>query len=254
MFRTRADYDNIVVTSNPAITLLADDFDSATNDFRQNIGWPLTVDWIRTAEGVFANTFIDGGARMVNESNARDLTLEAKARAVRFGPGTDRWFGLVVRYIDERNFVYVTVRNTNVISLRKLVNGAITILDTAPMTVTTGTWYTLRLEAIGRSLRSPRERRAHGGRSGYRSCIRSRQIGSRDLQDRSGLRRRSGEKSLKARIGPRGNETEAATDLCRRGQRRALIKEWWPGTESNGAPSLHTETKFLTPPSAVTQK
>jgi hypothetical protein len=49
---------------------------------------------------------------------------------------------------------YVTVRHDNTISLRKLVNGTIHILDTAPLTVAAGTAYTLRLEAIGTSLRA----------------------------------------------------------------------------------------------------
>jgi hypothetical protein len=33
------------------------------------------------------------------------------------------------------------VRNSNKVSLRKVANGAITVLGTAPLTVTPGTWY-----------------------------------------------------------------------------------------------------------------
>ena len=53
-----------------------------------------------------------------------------------------------------QNYYYVTVRNDNTVSLRKLVNGQIVVLDTAPLTVSLGTWYTLRLEAVGSALRT----------------------------------------------------------------------------------------------------
>jgi hypothetical protein len=39
------------------------------------------------------------------------------------------------------------------VSLRKLVNGAITELDTAPFTSTTNTWYRVRFEAVRNYLR-----------------------------------------------------------------------------------------------------
>jgi hypothetical protein len=46
------------------------------------------------------------------------------------------------------------VRNSNTVSLRKLVNGAITVLGTATLTVTSNTWYDLRLDAVGNDLRA----------------------------------------------------------------------------------------------------
>lgn len=49
---------------------------------------------------------------------------------------------------------YFTVRAGNVVSLRKLVNGAIHELDRASYTVDGARWYQLRFEAIGHSLRA----------------------------------------------------------------------------------------------------
>jgi hypothetical protein len=41
--------------------------------------------------------------------------------------GTDNWFGLATRFRDAGNYYYyITIRNNNTVSLRKLVNGAIT--------------------------------------------------------------------------------------------------------------------------------
>jgi hypothetical protein len=59
----------------------------------------------------------------------------------------------MARYVDDNNYYYVTVRNDNTLSLRKLVNGHIVVLGTAPFNLTIFQWYELRLEAIGTSLR-----------------------------------------------------------------------------------------------------
>jgi hypothetical protein len=66
--------------------------------------------------------------------------------------GADRWFGLVVRRQDPDNFYYVTLRNSNQVSLRKKVKGVITELATAPLAVTAGRNYLVRLEARGQEL------------------------------------------------------------------------------------------------------
>jgi hypothetical protein len=38
---------------------------------------------------------------------------------------------VVVRFVDDQNYYYVTARNSKTISLRKLVNGAVTVLGSA---------------------------------------------------------------------------------------------------------------------------
>jgi pectate lyase len=75
-------------------------------------------------------------------------------RPTAFAAGAQAWFGLMARVVDSSNYYYVTVRNNNTISLRRLTNGVIQVLDTAPLNVAAGTAYTLRLEAIGTSLRA----------------------------------------------------------------------------------------------------
>jgi len=50
--------------------------------------------------------------------------------------------------------VYVTLRSSNTVTLRKLVNGNIVELGAAVLTVTPNTWYTVRLEAVGSRLRT----------------------------------------------------------------------------------------------------
>lgn len=68
--------------------------------------------------------------------------------------GSDRWFGIIVRYVDASNYYYLTLRGSNTVSLRKLVNGVPTVLGTSNLPVTLNTWYDLRLDAVGNDLRA----------------------------------------------------------------------------------------------------
>lgn len=52
-----------------------------------------------------------------------------------------------------RSITDVTLRSSNVLSLRRLIGGQIHVLSEQPLNVTAGTWYTLRLEGIGGKLR-----------------------------------------------------------------------------------------------------
>lgn len=157
MYRTRADYDNLIVTPNPYLRLFQTDFSGTAGP--DIFPWTAPAGhWTFTREGspssIFTQTTATGGARAVTGVDAEDQIVQVRARADSFGAGTNRWFGLMARYVDDGNYYYVTVRSSNVVSLRKLVNGAIHVIAEAPMTVSRGTWYTLKLEAVGNSLRA----------------------------------------------------------------------------------------------------
>jgi hypothetical protein len=157
MFRTRADYDNVIVTPNPYLRLFQTDFSGTAGP--DIFPWTAPAgQWIFTSDGsptrIFTQMTVAGGARAITGVDAEDQIVQVRARADSFGSGTDRWFGLMARYVDDNNYYYVTVRSSNVVSLRKLVNGAIHVIAEAPMTVSRGTWYTLKLEAVGNSLRA----------------------------------------------------------------------------------------------------
>ena len=156
MYRTRADYDNIVISPN-SLTL----YDDA---FQYNDYWWTRVDgsWAPHFEsgeegedllGRYRQSSTVSGARAVIGVSTGDQVVQATARALEFA-GTDVWFGVMARYVDSRNYYYLTVRDNGTLSLRKLVNDNIVVLGTAPLTVTANTWYNLRLEAVGSSLRA----------------------------------------------------------------------------------------------------
>jgi hypothetical protein len=155
MYRSRADFDNVLLSHNPHLTLL----DHRTPNVIDG-HWNFVVgSWSAGSSGNgsarLAQQDASGDGRAIARVPANDQIVQVAATATGFAAGTgSRWVGVIARHIDHDNFYYVTLRRDNTISLRKLVNGSITVLDSAPITVSAGTTYTLRLEAIGTALRA----------------------------------------------------------------------------------------------------
>lgn len=82
----------------------------------------------------------------------RNVAIEADIRPSAFN-GTDRWVSLMTRHIDDRNYYYVALRNTNVLRLARRVGDTFTNLGSVSLPVTTSRSYRVRLEAIGTWLR-----------------------------------------------------------------------------------------------------
>lgn len=150
-YKTAADYDNVIVSPSPQATLFMDDeyLHSAALWTRVAGQWSAT-EW---PEAMHVQSSTTGGASSVTGNSTTDQSIHARIQETAVGTGTQPWFGLFVRYRDANNYYYVTIRNSNEISLRRLLNGATQVLDSAPFSVSTGTWYSLRLEAIGDQLR-----------------------------------------------------------------------------------------------------
>jgi len=155
MYRASADFDNVIVSQNPHLTLVEERNNPYVIDYHWSFGpgsW--SVDY-SSGNPRIQQQNPSGDARAVTLVSANDQIVQTRATLNSFASGTGtRWFGLIARYVDGKNYYYVTVRRENTISLRKMVNGTITTLDTAPLTVTPGSAYNLRLEAIGSSLRA----------------------------------------------------------------------------------------------------
>jgi len=156
-YKTRADFDNVVVNANPGYLAFADDFEIL------QFNWtPVTGNWRRTAvDGgwVQRNTDVSGGGRLLlwnagfdSFGTPGDQIVQADLRPTQFS-GADRWVGLIARYRDASNYHYVTLRSSGALDIRKLVNGSIQTLASVPFTVQTNVNYRVRLEAIGTSLR-----------------------------------------------------------------------------------------------------
>lgn len=154
MYRTRADYDNVILNPDPSVVLKDERFNTPTIVMDWDYA-NYSYQWLKLPDqSVFTQPSIDGGAYMVSGyAGGANQIIRARLRATQFN-GADRWIGLIGRYVDAQNYYYVTLRNSNQISLKKLTNGVITTLDTASIPVAVNTWYDLRLDIVGTKLRA----------------------------------------------------------------------------------------------------
>jgi hypothetical protein len=105
----------------------------------------------------YSQSSIAGDARWVSRTPTGNQVVSARVRPTGFGAsgsGQDQWVGIAARYADDSNYYYLTLRNSNRVSLRKLVNGAIQELGSVAVQIAAGSWYDLRLEVIGSRLRA----------------------------------------------------------------------------------------------------
>lgn len=102
---------------------------------------------------VYRQSSLAGNATtLLSDSDWTDQSIQADIKPTAFS-GSDRWFGLAVRRTDANNHYYLTARSSGSLQLKKIVNGAAQILASTGLTVSTGTEYRLRLEAIQDQLR-----------------------------------------------------------------------------------------------------
>jgi hypothetical protein len=155
MYKARADFDDVIVSQNPQLTLMEQKGTPYIVDYQWNFASGNWKADYSTGYPRFVQQNTSGDAQAISLVNADDQIVQTRVTLNSFGAGSgSRWFGVMARYVDAKNYYYVTVRRDNTISLRRLVNGTIQQLDTAPFTVSAGSAYNLRLEAVGSALRA----------------------------------------------------------------------------------------------------
>ncbi|GFE82840.1 hypothetical protein GCM10011487_48400 [Steroidobacter agaridevorans] len=150
MYKARADIDNITFGGNPGAVHFSTGFETGDPNVAGANGWQVvTVNGSQVISN--ATTSNTSHAVAAGSLHYNGTAASVRARATQFD-GADRWFGLALRYKDAQNYHYITVRGSNTILLRKLVNGVPQTLDSASLPVTLNTWYQLRLEIIDQKL------------------------------------------------------------------------------------------------------
>lgn len=153
--RAAAEFDNVVVSPSLASTIYSTGFEggSAGPWKRSGLGfWNL---WSGTSV-VWNQSSVAGYARASIGAATDDQIVRVRARLDTFATpngSEDRWFGVMARHVDDRNFYYLSLRRSNTVSLRKFVDGVATTLATATFDVRPATWYALRIDAVGDRLR-----------------------------------------------------------------------------------------------------
>jgi hypothetical protein len=165
-YRAAVDYDNVVVSPRATQTIYLAERDNVWSPPNPNPApwsyaggtwqweWDMTAS---TANEIFRQVSTGGNARAVvgpQQIIETDRVVQVRVRPRTFSTIGDPWFGVMARYADSSNYVYMQLRSSNTLTLRKLVNGNIVQLGSTPFTVTPNTWYSLRLEAVGSRLRA----------------------------------------------------------------------------------------------------
>ena len=78
-------------------------------------------------------------------------SIEADITATAFD-GPDRWVGLSVRYVDAANQYYVTWRSSNVVQIKRKVNGVFTTIAETALPLVLNTRHHVKLEIYGVNL------------------------------------------------------------------------------------------------------
>jgi hypothetical protein len=160
-YRTTADFDNVLVTPSVRQSIFDNDIVNGGDCERFVTERELRVSGSPEWDcSVYERTYLrqasmDGVARAAIGPVTDDQVAEARVRIETFAENgtTDKWLGVMTRYVDADNYYYLVLRSSNSVSLRRLVDGEVVELDRADFPVAPGAWYRLRLEVVGDQLR-----------------------------------------------------------------------------------------------------
>jgi len=157
----RADFDDVhVAGSDEYVPLFQREYGPAGESYESGLH-ELSGDWVVQEfcdeEGCSLNGLAQrdtsGNAVAVIGTPIPNQEINARMRLDAFAASQQgAWFGLLARYVDARNFYYVTIRSTGQIQIRKIVDGVITILGTANFTAVPGRYYDVQFLVINDQL------------------------------------------------------------------------------------------------------
>jgi pectate lyase len=138
----------VLINRAEAATLFADDF----NDGNAT-GWTTNGGSWSVSSGAYGQSSTGADAKAQTGSTSwTNYGVQARVRPNAFGTGSNRFVGVLARAQNMTNYYYLVLASNQVVLGRRLAGGYTTLVS-ASVTVTTGTWYTLRLEAFGNTLR-----------------------------------------------------------------------------------------------------
>ncbi|GAA2888050.1 hypothetical protein GCM10010517_51960 [Streptosporangium fragile] len=140
----------LAVPSAFAATLFGDDFEdgNATGWSKSGGSWSVAAD----GSQVYRQSGTGADARAVAGAGWSDQAVQARVKPTAFN-GAGRHVAVLARAQSTSSYYFLGLSNAGSVVLGKRTSGGPTTLASAPATVTAGTWYTLRLEAFGTTLR-----------------------------------------------------------------------------------------------------
>src|SRR5215510_11585123 len=130
--------------------LFSDDFQDGNDS-----GWAKSsVTWAVVTDGSLAyrqsGTSADSNARNGSPSWT-NISVQARVKPIAFN-GADRYVGVMTRVVNSNHYYFLALQNGNRLLIGKRAGSTPIILATKSFTFSTGTFFTLRLDANGSSL------------------------------------------------------------------------------------------------------
>ena len=154
-YRTRADFDNVYAAPTLSLPLAYKQPGAWGTEWTYQGGqW----NWVELPfpypdDVGEAQQSTSGDARAFFGTPTDNQRIDASIRLDAYIPSpSGAWFGVLARWVDSRNFYYLTLRSNNRLEIRKQVNGVVTVLKSVPFTAEPGRFYGLRFEVLGNEL------------------------------------------------------------------------------------------------------
>ncbi|HEX5163112.1 MAG TPA: hypothetical protein VFV88_15420 [Steroidobacteraceae bacterium] len=157
-YRTRYEVDNVLVSGGTRVLTMLDNL--GLLGFVATPGQIFTGTWVFEAASENGQQYryprqtgTSGEAHAFNRRPLPATVMRGRLRPLSFGSTGDPWIGIAARIVDDDNYLYVTLRRSNQLSLRRLVSGSIQVIATVPAPLVLGQWHDLRMDVIGDRVR-----------------------------------------------------------------------------------------------------
>jgi pectate lyase len=138
--------------SASAATLLSDNFEDGNADGWSKSGgaWSIVTDGSR----VYRQTNLSSelARAFAGSTSWTNYTVQARVRPLAFD-GSGRFVGISARTSGATKFYRLALLNSNRAELQAVNGSSVTVIGGVSRTVSTGTWYTLRIEVSGTTIR-----------------------------------------------------------------------------------------------------
>lgn len=154
-YRARADFDNVYASATPPVNLNYNDWVFYWYGFGRpftEIGGNWEITGQNDPEGLSQTTTTALALAFNGVGVVDDQSITANIRLDSFATQTGAWFGLLARYVDERNHYFLSIRSSNVLQIRKQVNGVTTVLKSVAYTAAPGAMHEYTFSVLGNEL------------------------------------------------------------------------------------------------------
>jgi hypothetical protein len=162
-FWTRAQYDNVVVSQNPAVVLQYSDFQDGNLDrwfpprFQRPRGRITSSDGNRVVlhSGTTGEIFtLSGEPYFPGAGLLWDQVVECRVRPISYGASANAAVGIAARFQNDGSLIFVRARADGQLALvSRTAGGGDLVLDSTTARLATNEWHVLRIEATGLNLR-----------------------------------------------------------------------------------------------------